>query len=185
VARTAAVLDANVLYPVRLRDLFLRLAIAGHYKALWTERSSTSASTTCWPIDRTSRPSTCIDPAPNDRCHTGRGRRGLHQPRRQPRLSLPARRRRETSPGDRTRVLPPPRMRAPWHLQPGAIIGRTRGPSVWRISARSVPVSGSAAVSNMGHPVEPRTAQAFDSRAPTNRQPPASPTGTYVLRLRQ
>jgi hypothetical protein len=32
------VLDANVLYPARLRDLFLRLAIAGHYRALWTER---------------------------------------------------------------------------------------------------------------------------------------------------
>jgi len=32
------VLDANVLYPARLRDLFLRLAVAGHYRALWTER---------------------------------------------------------------------------------------------------------------------------------------------------
>lgn len=32
-ARLAAVLDANVLYPARLRDLFLRLAIAGHYQA--------------------------------------------------------------------------------------------------------------------------------------------------------
>jgi hypothetical protein len=38
VARPAAVLDANVLYSARLRDLFLRLAIAGHYRALWTER---------------------------------------------------------------------------------------------------------------------------------------------------
>lgn len=37
-ARPVAVLDANVLYPARLRDLFLRLAIAGHYRALWTER---------------------------------------------------------------------------------------------------------------------------------------------------
>lgn len=37
-ARPAAVLDANVLYPARLRDLFLRLAVAGHYRALWTER---------------------------------------------------------------------------------------------------------------------------------------------------
>lgn len=37
-ARPAAVLDANVLYPARLRDLFVRLAIAGHYQALWTER---------------------------------------------------------------------------------------------------------------------------------------------------
>jgi predicted nucleic acid-binding protein len=34
----AAVLDANVLYSARLRDLFLRLAIAGQYRALWTER---------------------------------------------------------------------------------------------------------------------------------------------------
>jgi predicted nucleic acid-binding protein len=38
VTRPAAVLDANVLYPARLRDLFLRLAIAGLYRALWTER---------------------------------------------------------------------------------------------------------------------------------------------------
>ena len=37
-ARPAAVLDANVLYPARLRDLLLRLAIAGLYRALWTER---------------------------------------------------------------------------------------------------------------------------------------------------
>ena len=37
-ARPAAVLDANVLYPARLRDLFLRLAIAGLYRALWSER---------------------------------------------------------------------------------------------------------------------------------------------------
>lgn len=27
-----------MLYPARLRDLFLRLAIAGLYRALWTER---------------------------------------------------------------------------------------------------------------------------------------------------
>jgi hypothetical protein len=27
-----------VLYPARLRDLFLRLAVAGLYRALWTER---------------------------------------------------------------------------------------------------------------------------------------------------
>ncbi|MEA2684948.1 MAG: hypothetical protein QOE93_143 [Actinomycetota bacterium] len=33
-----AVLDANVLYPARVRDFLLRLAIAGHYQALWTER---------------------------------------------------------------------------------------------------------------------------------------------------
>lgn len=37
-ARRAAVLDANVLYPARLRDLFLRLAIAGHYRVHWTEQ---------------------------------------------------------------------------------------------------------------------------------------------------
>ncbi len=37
-ARPAAVLDANVLYPARLRDLFLRLAIAGLYRARWTDR---------------------------------------------------------------------------------------------------------------------------------------------------
>jgi hypothetical protein len=33
-----AVLDANVLYPARVRDLLLSLAVAGHYQALWTER---------------------------------------------------------------------------------------------------------------------------------------------------
>ena len=44
VAHPAAVLNANVLYPARLRDLFLRLAIAGLYRALWTSASSTSAS---------------------------------------------------------------------------------------------------------------------------------------------
>lgn len=37
-ARPVAVLDANVLYPARVRDLLLRLAIAGRYRALWTER---------------------------------------------------------------------------------------------------------------------------------------------------
>ena len=37
-ARPVAVLDANVLYPARVRDLLLRLAIAGHYRARWTER---------------------------------------------------------------------------------------------------------------------------------------------------
>lgn len=36
--RPVAVLDANVLYSARLRDLFVRLAIAGHYQARWTER---------------------------------------------------------------------------------------------------------------------------------------------------
>ena len=35
-ARLVAVLDANVLYPARVRDLFLRLAIAGLYSARWT-----------------------------------------------------------------------------------------------------------------------------------------------------
>ena len=48
-ARPAAVLDANVLYPARLRDLFLRLAIAGLYRALWTERIF-DESTTFRPI---------------------------------------------------------------------------------------------------------------------------------------
>ena len=33
-----AVLDANVLYPARLRDLLVRLAIAGLYRARWSER---------------------------------------------------------------------------------------------------------------------------------------------------
>jgi len=32
------VLDANVLYPARLRDLFVRLAIAGLYQARWSDR---------------------------------------------------------------------------------------------------------------------------------------------------
>lgn len=30
-------LDANVLFPARLRDLFIRLAIAGTYRARWSE----------------------------------------------------------------------------------------------------------------------------------------------------
>jgi len=38
VSRPAALLDANVLYPARLRDLLVRLAIAGQYQARWTER---------------------------------------------------------------------------------------------------------------------------------------------------
>lgn len=33
-----AVLDANVLYPARLRDLFIRLAIAGLYQARWSDQ---------------------------------------------------------------------------------------------------------------------------------------------------
>jgi hypothetical protein len=32
------VLDASVLYPARVRDLLFRLAVAGRYRALWTER---------------------------------------------------------------------------------------------------------------------------------------------------
>jgi predicted nucleic acid-binding protein len=32
------VLDANVLYPARLRDLFIRLSIAGLIRARWSER---------------------------------------------------------------------------------------------------------------------------------------------------
>lgn len=37
-ARPIAVLDANVLYPARLRDLFLRLAIDGQFSARWTDQ---------------------------------------------------------------------------------------------------------------------------------------------------
>lgn len=37
-ARPVALLDANVLYPARLRDLLVRLAIAGQYQARWTEQ---------------------------------------------------------------------------------------------------------------------------------------------------
>ena len=33
-----ALLDANVLYPARLRDLLVRLAIAGLYQARWSEQ---------------------------------------------------------------------------------------------------------------------------------------------------
>lgn len=36
--RPVALLDANVLYPARLRDLVIRLAIAGLYQARWSER---------------------------------------------------------------------------------------------------------------------------------------------------
>jgi predicted nucleic acid-binding protein len=38
VDRPAAVLDANVLYPARLRDLFMRLAIGGLYQARWSDQ---------------------------------------------------------------------------------------------------------------------------------------------------
>lgn len=34
--RPIAVLDANVLYPARLRDLLVRLAVAGTYQARWS-----------------------------------------------------------------------------------------------------------------------------------------------------
>jgi predicted nucleic acid-binding protein len=37
-SRLIAVLDANVLYPARLRDLFIRLAIAGLYRARWSDK---------------------------------------------------------------------------------------------------------------------------------------------------
>jgi hypothetical protein len=37
VSRPVVVLDANVLFPARLRDLFVRLAIAGIYRARWSE----------------------------------------------------------------------------------------------------------------------------------------------------
>ncbi|MCB0974043.1 MAG: PIN domain-containing protein [Actinobacteria bacterium] len=36
-SRPVAVLDANVLYPARLRDLLMRLAIASLYRARWSE----------------------------------------------------------------------------------------------------------------------------------------------------
>ena len=37
-ARPVALLDANVLYPARLRDLLIRLDIAGLYRARWSEQ---------------------------------------------------------------------------------------------------------------------------------------------------
>lgn len=37
-ARPVALLDANVLYPARLRDLLLRLNVAGMYQARWSEQ---------------------------------------------------------------------------------------------------------------------------------------------------
>ncbi len=36
-ARPVALLDANVLYPARMRDLLIRLDIAGLYQARWSE----------------------------------------------------------------------------------------------------------------------------------------------------
>ena len=36
--RPVALLDANVLYPARLRDLPIRLAITGLYHARWSEQ---------------------------------------------------------------------------------------------------------------------------------------------------
>lgn len=36
--RPVALLDANVLYPARLRDLLIRLAINGLYQARWSEQ---------------------------------------------------------------------------------------------------------------------------------------------------
>ena len=36
--RPVALLDANVLYPARLRDLLIRLAITGLYQARWSEQ---------------------------------------------------------------------------------------------------------------------------------------------------
>ncbi len=38
VSRPVAVLDANVLYPARLRDLLIRLALGGCFDARWSER---------------------------------------------------------------------------------------------------------------------------------------------------
>ncbi len=37
-ASPVALLDANVLYPARLRDLFLRLSIDGQFEARWSSR---------------------------------------------------------------------------------------------------------------------------------------------------
>ena len=37
-ARPVALLDANVLYPARLRDLLLRLNLAGLYQARWSDQ---------------------------------------------------------------------------------------------------------------------------------------------------
>lgn len=36
--RPVALLDANVLYPARLRDLLIRLDVAGLYQARWSDR---------------------------------------------------------------------------------------------------------------------------------------------------
>ena len=36
--RPVALLDANVMYPARLRDLLMRLAIVGLYQARWSEQ---------------------------------------------------------------------------------------------------------------------------------------------------
>ena len=36
--RPVVVLDANVLYPAQLRDLLMRLAVAGLMRAHWTDR---------------------------------------------------------------------------------------------------------------------------------------------------
>ena len=37
-SRLVELLDANVLYPARPRDLLIRLAIAGLYQARWSEQ---------------------------------------------------------------------------------------------------------------------------------------------------
>ncbi len=42
------VLDACVLYPAALRDLLVRLAVAGAFRALWSERILDEAFET-WP----------------------------------------------------------------------------------------------------------------------------------------
>ncbi|HUR18827.1 MAG TPA: hypothetical protein VMZ51_07825 [Acidimicrobiales bacterium] len=61
--RPVAVLDANVLYSARLRDLFVRLAIAGHYQARWTERILDECFNSSSLVAPTCRASTCCERA--------------------------------------------------------------------------------------------------------------------------
>jgi hypothetical protein len=50
VGEAVVVLDANVLYPARLRDLFMRLAIGGLCQARWSDRILDECFTTLPPI---------------------------------------------------------------------------------------------------------------------------------------